>query len=1355
MILALWTITMSSILANQTPGQYNFHPFIASKDFSHENARSIFQDAKGYYWIGFDSEGLCKYDGSGFRIFSHQSNNPASISSNFINDIKEDQFGYLWIATNKGLNVFDPLKHVFHKINDHITADAVINAITVEPDGLVWVATEMGLAKFQPSADFNPNDAIIEDGFTAALTDVSVTRVLPLDSNYWIATRQGLYQFDQMAHKINHWVKTDAIHSISDNEVNTLAHFSTDKLILGTDNGINLFHIKEQTFTRLEFPDCGIYNNGKVGIIEIHKDINDVFWIGTTTYGLITGTISIAEQTGTEVEIRIPKKISGISSNYIMDLFEDRNQQIIISTKFGGVFAHDSRQHTFPRFSLSASPWDVGTTSESFVVAVAQDQNHKLWIGTRERGVLKYDLSSGEFVQIPLNKGREEVRRIASMYLDRKKQLWVTHKHGINKVNPETLVSQYFKADKVMVLEEDTNGGFWAGTLKGLYKFDPTTGVFSQHPSRHPFFRKDDYQVFRILAENNRILWIGTNTKGLYRYDIAHDNLYHFQYNKGNKGSISGNTIRCIYRDSKNRLWIGTKSSGLNLLESDSLFRRFSEENGLPSNSVFAIEEDFNHNLWLATNNGISRFDPDKPSFTNFNLRHGLQGNVFERYATTRLDDGRIFMAGNNGFNLFDPSQIDIDHTPPPLVINEIKANAKTVMSDIFRPRDLCLEYNQNTISFEFAALDFRDLSSIQYRYQLTGVDDSWVEAGNKNYVTYSNLDPGGYEFYLQTTNADGIWSGDVLKVQLEISSPPWATWWAKMIYIALILLFLALLYWLATLRANYVHNLEHAELELHRNNELNQLKLRFFTNISHEFRTPLTLIMAPLARLKKMDLQYEVSKKVNLAYRSAQQLLELTDQLMYFRKAEQGNLALAVSHGDVIALIRQLTLAFEELAGSRDIKFEFQSTKQSIDGWFDPDKLSKIINNLIFNAIKYTEKSGLVSVKASLDVISVYDPKDNHNPHQTQRQLHVTVSDSGKGIDAAALEYIFDRFYQASDAEAGTGIGLELVKSLVELHKGKIHVKSEKGVGSQFELVIPIDKQAYNISDFATNGKAVEPQLFNGETVDKTAPVPNHTSPPVSAYKLLIVDDNHELLNFLTETFTEHYTVASADNIQEAMQKVTGFYPDIVLSDVMMKRGSGLELCKKIKENMATSHIPVVLLTAKTLSEHQIEGFEHGADAYITKPFDIDVLKASVSSILKNRSRILSALKNNLSFEPKNFSDNHLDVEFLSRILEIIEKNYTKTDFNVEEFANDLHMSRSQLFRKLKSLSGQTPSEYLYAYRIKQSIDLLQNSDLNIAEIAYKTGFSSPNSFTKTFTKHIGTSPSKFLGSIGSSANA
>ncbi len=1339
-IILLATLTISFSFA---AGDYQFRPFLSSNGFSDKSFRSLFQDSKGFIWMGVDSGGLCKYSGNSVEIFGHKGNSPSSITSNYINDIHEDVYGNIWLATDKGLHIFNRKTTSFRYVplSDHPTE--IAKKIYRNEDGTFFVGTDEGL--YRLSAMQNAEDLVyvpIEDQLSALLKGVSIRTMTSKGDDYWIGTSSGLYYYSYASGEFNYWRKSDEPFGISNDEINSMIFLDDDRLLIGSDNGVYVLDTKSGKFTLLSFKQSGIPWEGVVGIKHVFKDSGGVVWIATMTHGVISGNIVEEAKSSVSFEMNIPGTISGLESKHIAAIIEDSNDQLLVATKFKGIFVHDRRITTFPRFSLHAKGQGGMDQNKDYILSAAEDSDGNIWIGTKERGLIRYDPVHHHFKDVVISQEGIPVRRVEAVFFDAFEKLWIGNNKGLVRIEPTSGSYRQIPLRKVTSIVADGQDALWVGTALGIYRVDQQTGKITPHDSKHLFFKNRDVGISQLLLTPQGDLLIGTNKRGLFVYSEQKDRLTNFAHDPMDNHSISGNTIRSIHYDKKGRIWVGTKSSGLCLYE-DNKFTRFYESSGLPSNSVFSILEDGVGNIWLGTNEGLSKFSIEAQKFQNYTARYGLQGNVFERNAALHLKDGRFFIGGNQGFNLFQPETIHLQPCEPPIVINEVRANAEVVAHEIFESQTLFLDHHSHNLTFTFSALDYRALDAIQYKYKLEGVDEDWVYANNNGQVTYSNLSHGTYSFQIMATNADGIWSDKAVAFNVNINTPPWLSWWAKIMYFICLVVFFGVWYWIATMRASYKNRLQIKQLELNQVEKLNRLKLNFFTNISHELRTPLSLILAPLDRLRKYD--HVEKRNVTLAYKSAKQLRGLLDQLLYFRKVEEGNLQLKVIRCHLSLLMNDILQPFYDLAVDQGITFEVMQNELAGNGFLDFDKVNQAVSSLMIDAFKFTPREGKVTVQLGV-ILSPMKKK------KTQvRHLSIIVSDTSEGIDAKEARYIFNRYYQAQEGNSGRVIGLQLVRSLVVLHKGSIHIKSDLSKGNRFTIKIPIDENVYSGKEIQYANRKLQPVDLSeviGWEEDKPELLKKKPVKPPTSKRLLIVDDNKELRQYLAREFRGFYYVETAKNGTEGWKKTLKFDPDVVVTDIMMLGGSGYDLCKNIKNSPITSHISVVMLTAKSLEHQIVMGLEVGADAYMVKPFNIDVLKAKLESLMLNRDLLKESLRSEEETTNKEVESTE-DSQFISRILEIMEQNYMKTEFSVEEFAYDLYVSRSQLFRKLKSLTGQTPSEYLYSFRIKKSIKMLEEGTLNVSEIARKSGFKSPNSFTKTFTKHMGVSPSKYVRSI------
>jgi signal transduction histidine kinase/DNA-binding response OmpR family regulator len=830
-----------------------------------------------------------------------------------------------------------------------------------------------------------------------------------------------------------------------------------------------------------------------------------------------------------------------------------------------------------------------------------------------------------------------------------------------------------------------------------------------------------------------------------------------YRYNPNDSSSLSSNLINAIYEDSRHTLWIGTWA-GLNRFNPlTGTFKAYRKEDGLADNVVYGIIEDEDGNFWVSTNQGISKFDPVHISFENYNTADGLQAQEFIRGSFLKSRSGELFFGGVNGFNSFFPKAILSNPNIPPVYVtnfwiyNELMkpgAPNSPLKSNITETESIVLPYTQNEFTFEFAALNYSQAFKNRYSYYLEGYDKAWHDAGSQRRASYAKVPPGVYTFRVKASNNDGIWNESGTALKIIVRPPWWKTSWA---YCAYTILAVALFLWY---RQNLINRerlkndlkLEH--LELTKMQEMDKLKSTFFTNISHEFRTPLTLILSPIKDMLAGDFKGDVKKQYQMVIRNGERLLRLINQLLDLSKLGAGSMKLKVVRLDIIQFLKPIVSAFESYAERSHIKFLFEYPVAPLWVYIDPDKFEKIITNLLSNAFKFTREG---EIKLSVKIVSEPDsPKLDVNEF-----LEIAVTDSGAGIPQEFLSSIFDHFYQVahhSNSE-GTGIGLSLTKELVELHKGKITVVSTQGKGSTFSVQLLLGKDHFKESEIdESDGPIFEHQKFVAG-IDLSRPLTTtedqegHETLP----KLLIVEDNQDMRSYIAQSLQSHFSIVEAKDGKEGIKKGLEVIPDLIISDVMMPEMDGVALCKAFKTNIYTSHIPLILLTAKADLESRIEGLETGADEYLSKPFNSVELQIRARNLIRSREilRERYTASKKLILEPKEISITSLDEKFLKNIIQVIEENMSDSSFRVETLAKQLEMDQMAMYRKIKALTGQTAVEFLRTLRLKRAAQLLRQQKLTVSEVTYLVGFNDLQYFRTCFRKLFGVSPSEYMSSI------
>ncbi|MEM8889702.1 MAG: two-component regulator propeller domain-containing protein, partial [Bacteroidota bacterium] len=1062
----------------------------------------------------------------------------------------------------------------------------------------------------------------------------------------------------------------------------------------------------------------------------------------------------------------------------------------------------DPERKPFMHIKRSLQP---GSISYDKIRAIYEDSQNNIWLGTEGGGLnfhaAKYGLDNYQhFVSISAPKNvftLMEVKENKASYL----YLGAQANPGLYKLKipkaeerlPDTILRTFPQIpNSVFSLLNDQDKFLWVGTYNGgLYRIDlkkgedgGLSGPFLHDPTNPQSI--SDNIIRSLLEDRNKNLWIGTG-KGLSRLSAAEKNKAEPQFSSylntpEDSSSLSHDYILALHESQSGEIWVGTFGGGLNRFikgenEDQDHFKTYTEADGLSNSVVKGILEDDEGNLWLATNNGISKFDPKSETFKNYDTHDGLQSKEFSEIACLKRKNGEMLFGGVNGFNSFFPLKIKENEHPPEVVFTDFEVlnkaigvgeqlNERIILdSAISRIRHIDLTHDENSFSLSFAALHYAAPEMNQYKYKLEGFDDEWITVNaQKRFATYTNIEPGDYTIYVKGSNTDGIWNETPASISIHIAPPFWKTGMAYFIYAVLLIGFLVAiqLYTVIGIKEKHALVLEHMENE--RIEELHQLKLQYFTNISHELKTPLTLISGPMDYLinsgkgmgyEEREHQYHLIKK-NTNY-----LLRLVNQLLEFRKLDRGKTQLKVQMGEIEAFIREISEPFQFVAKKKEINYQINSIDLKQKIWYDQGIIEKVLYNLLSNAFKFTPKGGSIEVELSIE----NDKRGKKSPNSERGDvLKIRVSDTGPGIPKDNQEKIFERYFNDPQSAGfladGTGIGLSYTKSLIELHKGSIVLESEEGAGANFTVSLPVDRHSYfsaevieeekralsrpktslsEISDFIEDEDPRERRSENSDQYQRGLPY------------LLMVDDNKDIRDHIKTSLNGKYNLLEAENGEEGLKIANEMIPDLIVSDIMMPIMDGIEFGKALKLDTKTSHIPIVMLTGKSSEESEIEGLKIGIDAYISKPFNMEKLKIQLENILKQRTELNERFRKQILLEPEKVTVTSTDEIFLSKAMALVEEHMADPDFNVENMVLGIGMSRSKLYLKLKALTGQSTSEFIRSIRLKRAVQLLESSDLTVKEIMYMTGFNTASYFSKCFKKQFGVSPSDFVSKAGS----
>ncbi|MBV5315634.1 MAG: response regulator [Prolixibacteraceae bacterium] len=1314
----------------------NFDFYSQEHGLSNNQIHCILQDKQGWMWIG-TSQGVCRFDGYKFTVFKNDTEDSASLKGNLVRAIFEDSKGQLWIGTeNGGLNKFNREKenfqHLFYAGESAVLKDASVTAIHEDASGVLWVGTETKLYRIE-----NENKLTeVKPSTQSVFTDYF--RVLKSDKlgRLWLGTNSGLFVYNPATNEAN---KVFIPQNVPDNHEIWEILIEDGIVWIGTyANG--MFTVNPSSL-KAEHLTIDLNNDRSNTVRAISKDRSGKYWIGTRgglyVYDKIRGVTASYYH-----DEREPKSLV---NNSVQCITHDAKGDVWIGTRSGINFLIEERQNILGFKSMQG---DDRYLNSSELYAFWIDPKGDIWVGTESGGINILDRKTNRFRYMVPQKGNpNSLSRncIKAILDDGKGNLWIgTFLGGIDVMNLKTGTFKHYRnnpADpsslsdnRVWTLLLDSNNDIWVGTTGGLDKFDQATGTFTHYHNLDNF-----QQVNWLSQDNDGCLWIGSDELIIY--------------NPTNQKTIRINeTTRYMLQDSKNRFWVATLNRGLALYSKEKgIVRYYTEKNGLANNQTLAILEDNEHFLWVSTTNGLSKFDPETERFHNYSLKNGFQNNQFTYGAAYKTQSGELLFGGISGFNIFNPVKIKSGDYFPPIVLTDLKIFNKSVRigddkrdvltKSISETKEIDLKYDQNSITLDFASFDFANSLGIQYSYYLEGFDKEWNEPSVNRSATYTNLDPGEYFFQVKTVSIDQKESnpGPVLKIVVQ--PPYWETWWFRsFIFISIFGLFYLLISFLLN-KEKLKNDLVLERLNAKKLHELDMMKLRFYTNISHEIRTPLTLILGPLEKMRNKSIpESELKGHVDVMHRNATQLHQLINQLLDFRKMETGNLKLTLTCGDLVSFLSGIVGSFDNYAQEKEIELKFNSLKKEIITNFDADKLGKIMNNLLSNAFKFTGKGGKISVNLAL----VFDSDDNDSATGStdRRMIEITVKDTGIGIAESNLEKIFTRFFQVDEGvkQTGTGIGLALTKELVKLHHGSIKVLSKHGKGSKFTIHLPYEEltpadAAFNAASDQQNesGTNALPDEHPGESMLTGRRI------------MLLVDDNPDVRYFIKSHFNTYYQVLEAENGLEGWNIALKTIPDIIISDVMMPDMDGFEFCRKVRKDERTSHIPIVLVTALGSREHEIEGLSHGADDYITKPFDLVILQTKVENILQVRQSLKQKYTSEMLLQPRNIILSSPDERFLQKAIEVVENNISDPDLDIERFAGEIGVSRMQLYRKLDALTEMTVKEFVRNIRLKRAAQMLVQKKLNVSEVAYAVGFKDLSHFRKCFKQEFGMSASDY----------
>ncbi len=1334
----------------------------------------ITQDHQGYIWMETNL-GLIRYNGLEGKKYDIKRSDSSSIADDYIRSLYVDYLGDIWIGANSGLSKYNPdcdcLYQYPSKI-DNINLTQ-IRSITEDKNKNIWIGTRNGsLFRYERERDsftrmlHKPSDSltIVYD----RIYDLLVDQI----NNLWIGTNSGLVRFNISTGNVKQFLHDPSDpHSLLDNRISALYEDQQEQILIGTfKSGFHIYDPKSELLNRISF-DAN--NPGHIHapyteenvfgddprVNLIHQDQNGEYWIGTTGKGI--------NHFNARTKTFINYNFNLVNPQILWSIYEDRQGNLWVGGAMGsGLFRTD----------LFARKYHLNTNFANVLGAYESPLNPGiLWIKSQEKGLSKMNLKTNEITRYLHNEdniksvGHNWVR---STYQENKGILWV----GLG------------------------NGGAYGGHdgNGGVDRMDIETGVFTHFKLTRNDDGRDDfsYSVYSICEDNEGSLWLGAGPGGIFRSDKDKKKFKHFKILKND--NLSRNVFLNVVRiDSNGDIWasdfagegtlylydrqedkfspylkgfkmynlliddkgwllIGTWEKGLvHLNPVDRTYIQYTKKEGLPSNEgIIDIAKGENGIFWVNTRVGPAKFDTETGKISPVGLpklRYGTR--IF------KASDNQIYLGASNGLSSFYPDQVLGNPFPPQLKISDLLISEKNYLANKNESDELNLSYNQNDISFKYVGLHFSNPEKNLYQYKLSPLNENWLNVGTERTARFFNLSPGSYNFQVKAANSDGVWSNKTDSVQFTINPPWWGTWWAYTIYlfVTIITIYGIRKYELNRIQLKNKLKLEHVASEKLR--ELDQAKSRFFANISHEFRTPLTLILGQISNTLSNKLDSKIKSNLEVANRNAQRLLHLINQLLDLSKIESGSMSVKSKRADIVLFIKNIFYSFESLAKQREITYNCNCNYNRIELDYDPRKLEKVFYNLLSNAFKFTPVGGKIEVtikhifnSTTLNITDINDVDSKSGI------IEILVADTGSGVSAENIPHLFNRFYQVDNSTTrehqGTGIGLALSKELVELHGGKISVASEVGVGSTFIVQLPFEdcnlvhdkpqKTEPKLSE-QTNGYE-EIKHDSLTVVDKDLSSAKTSNIKKNGKEIiLVVEDNIDVRNYIVEQLTNDFQIFEAEDGQEGIYLAKTHTPDLIITDVMMPKIDGCQLTTELKQDEKTSHIPIVMLTAKATINNKIEGFEIGADDYILKPFNSEELLVRVKNLIATRRQLRKKFSKATIIKPSDVTAVSMDQLFLQKVLNVVDKHFEDEQFGVDKLAEESNMSVSQLNRKLGALIDQPAGQLIRSMRLQRAADLLKKDSGTIAEICYQVGFNDQTSFTRAFKKQFGDPPSKY----------
>ncbi|WP_340202061.1 two-component regulator propeller domain-containing protein [Ascidiimonas sp. W6] len=1329
-------LTASTVLGQQFTS--NFKVLDKKDGLSQITISTIVQDSNGFIWVGTQG-GLNRYDGNSFKVFRSNPMDSTSLSNNFISDLAEDQEGNIWVSTIAGgVCKYDPRTDKFkryiqrEKDTTQISSNA-IKVVYIDKANRIWIGHQKGLELYNSSKDIFEQISIGNNDKPVIVNDI----VSDNEDNLWLATNTGLKLLNTTTKKIEKLFSNEESNpnSLSSNNINQVT-VAQNGILWCLFSGYSINSINPKTGDVKRY-----FQNSYINIDENNPNTRFIYhgksgqiWLATEFYGLVM----FDPDTGA---LKLPNNESIVKNNFTkyqaFTLLQDNTGSFWVGTWENGLIHYSINSNPFKyKRNFFENPNDPRTDSFSFTI---EDKDGFIWISTTKMGLIKLDPKTGTVTSFEelsdyLNINNSDLR-VQHITQDKKGYIWLgTRSNGFIRLDPKTNKFKVFAnrldssnqtgSNSFHIVKEAHDGIIWLASIGVLTAFNPETETYTTYP----YNPKNDKSipgpvVSAIYEDLNHNLWLGFYAEGLHRLDRKTGNFIKVNYEPNNIFDPDAKLVSCLFQSERDVLWIGTTGGLFKYNMAENTFKRYNLESGLPSNTIYKILEDEDGNLWVSTNDGISKFDVKNEIFWNYQSEDGLQQSEFNVQSGFKSNiAGLMYFGGPVGLNFFDPNAIKNNSNVPPIVLIEFKkynTNGDFIeIQGVNYKNSLDLRYNERDFSVKMAALDYTNPSKNKYAYWLEGYNNNWVEIGTRNEITFTNLSPGDYTLRVKGTNNDGVWNEKGKSLEITILPPWWGTWWAYGFYIiaALSLLYIGYRY-----RIN--------QLETVRLKELDEAKRTMYTNITHEFRTPLTVISGMNKELREQT-KGNYKEYFDLIDRNSKNMLHLVNQLLELRKLEIGKMNVDLIQGNIIDYIKYISESFDTYAKTKDITVHFVCITEELFMDYDVNKLSMILSNLLSNAIKYS--------KPGEDVFLQVD--------ELKDELQIRVVDSGQGIPNQELPRIFDRFYKVENNDNtnidGVGIGLAVTKELVHLLKGSLTVSSKIAQGSIFTLTLPIQNNAplapvlshtKQELEIIQNSSLEIGDDFNTKSLSSTK----------EALQLLIIEDNKDVLKYLITCLNELWHLFTAQDGQEGIDLAIEEVPDVILCDLMMPSVNGYKVLEILKNDPRTSHIPIVILTAKPDDDARIEAYKKGADAYLIKPFNKEELLIILEKLVQQRKLLQERYKSQTSLLLSENTVIRKEDNFIQKLETLVLNKDSKKLDNINDICEHMEMSRTQLHNKIKALTGKSTSIFIRSLRLQKAKHLLERTNKSISEIAYEVGFNNPSYFTKSFTEEFGLPPS------------